>query len=100
MHCAPSLPRISDCIAWHAERQPDMLALARGNLRISYANLHTRIEVLAKALLAAGVRKGDRVATLQTPHPEYVIAFLGTASIGAIWLGLNPRYQMAELGRA
>src|SRR5262249_22093124 len=54
----------------------------------------------AKALLAAGVRKGDRVATLQTPHPDFVIAFLAAASIGAIWLGLNPRYQSLELRRA
>jgi acyl-CoA synthetase (AMP-forming)/AMP-acid ligase II len=48
-------------------------------------------------MLVAGICKGDRVATLQSSHPDYVVAWLATASIGAIWVGLNPRYQTAEL---
>ena len=96
----PILARISDYASWHAARQPDAIALSLRNIDISYAQLASLIDELARALLAAGVRKGDRVATLQTPHPDYVVAFLAAASIGAIWLGLNPRYQMAELRRA
>jgi acyl-CoA synthetase (AMP-forming)/AMP-acid ligase II len=96
----PILPRISDYASWHAARQPEAIALSLRDVEMSYAQLARRVDELARALLAAGVRKGDRVATLQTPHPDYVIAFLASASIGAIWLGLNPRYQMAELRRA
>ena len=51
---------------------------------------------MARALIAAGVAKGDRVATLATPHPDFWMIFLATASIGAIWVGLNPRYQLEE----
>jgi acyl-CoA synthetase (AMP-forming)/AMP-acid ligase II len=47
--------------------------------------------------LAQGVERGDRVATLATPHPDYFIVFLATASIGAIWVGLNPKYSRPEL---
>jgi acyl-CoA synthetase (AMP-forming)/AMP-acid ligase II len=96
----PLLPRISDYPDWHAARQPDAIALSLYDLDVSYLQLSQRVNDLARALLAAGVGKGDRVATLQTPRPEYVIAFLATASIGAIWLGLNPRYQLPELSRA
>lgn len=96
----PVLARISDYASWHAARQPDAIALSLGSAEMSYAQLARRVDELARALLAAGVHKGDRVATLQTPHPDYVVAFLASASIGAIWLGLNPRYQMAELRRA
>jgi acyl-CoA synthetase (AMP-forming)/AMP-acid ligase II len=97
---APLLDRVSDYISWHAARQPDAIALALRGVEITYSQLERRIDDLARALLAAGVRKGDRVATLQTPHPDYVVAFLASASIGAVWLGLNPRYQPAELRRA
>lgn len=93
----PLLPRISDYAAWQARHRPEAEALVLGERRITYRELHADIEALARALLAAGVTKGDRVATLQTPHPDYLVAFLASASIGAIWVGLNPRYQLAEL---
>ncbi|MES2495935.1 MAG: AMP-binding protein [Pseudomonadota bacterium] len=93
----PLLPRISDYVAWHASRQPAATALILDNESWSWARLSADVEQLARALLAAGVRKGDRVATLQPPHPRYLVDFLATASIGAIWVGLNPRYQRGEL---
>jgi len=89
--------RISDFLDWHAERTPHAEAVVLGELRLSYAELKVRVDSLALALLAAGVRKGDRVATLATPHPEYFVSFLAAVSIGAIWVGLNPRYQPREL---
>jgi acyl-CoA synthetase (AMP-forming)/AMP-acid ligase II len=94
---APSLPRISEYVRWHATRTPSADAMVIGAQRITYEALETRVDALAKALLAAGVRKGDRVATLATPHPDYFIALLATSSIGAIWVGLNPRYRAEEL---
>jgi acyl-CoA synthetase (AMP-forming)/AMP-acid ligase II len=96
----PLLPRISDYASWHAARQPHAIALSLRDVEVNYLELARRVDELACALLSAGVRKGDRVATLQTPHPDYLVAFVATASIGAIWLGLNPRYQLGELRRA
>lgn len=63
----------------------------------TYAQLAARVDDLARALIAAGVMKGDRVATLQNPHPEYIVSFLAAASVGAIWVGLNPKYRTEEL---
>jgi acyl-CoA synthetase (AMP-forming)/AMP-acid ligase II len=97
MTLPPLFDRISDYAAWYAKTTPDTKALVCGDRAVSYAALNTAVNALAKALLAAGVSKGDRVATLQSPHPDYVTAWLATASIGAIWVGLNPRYQTAEL---
>ncbi|MDR3461833.1 MAG: class I adenylate-forming enzyme family protein [Beijerinckiaceae bacterium] len=93
----PHLPRISDYAAWHADTRPDSVALTLGAARWTYKDMAGAVDDLAKALLAAGVKKGNRVATLQTPRPEYFIVFLAAASVGAIWLGLNPRYRRAEL---
>ncbi|MEO7466322.1 MAG: AMP-binding protein, partial [Sphingobium limneticum] len=89
--------RISDFVFFHAQTQPDAIALVLGDRRWTYAALASAIDSLASAMVAAGIARGDRVATLQTPHPDYLIALLATASIGGIWVGLNPRYQIAEL---
>jgi len=93
----PSLPRLDLYVAWHAERTPSAPALSCGDLRWDYAELHRRVDACAAAMIAAGIAGGDRVATLQTPHPDFVVAFLATVSIGAIWVGLNPRYKIDEI---
>ncbi len=93
----PPLPRISDYAGWHARLRPDAVALKLDDRAWTYAELSAAVDRLACALLAAGIGKGDRVATLQPPHPAYLVDFLATASIGAIWVGLNPRYRLEEL---
>lgn len=94
---ATALTRISDYVTSHAARDPNAIALVHGEHRISYRALMQQVDLLAASLLAAGVRKGDRVATLSTPHPDFVVSLLAATSIGAIWLGLNPRYRLPEL---
>ncbi|WP_164847474.1 class I adenylate-forming enzyme family protein [Sphingobium algorifonticola] len=93
----PPLAKISDYVAWYAEATPAAEALVLGDRRLSYADLDAAVDALSRALIAAGVQPGDRVATLQTPSPDYLIAFLATSAIGAIWMGLNPKYRAAEL---
>jgi acyl-CoA synthetase (AMP-forming)/AMP-acid ligase II len=97
----PETPRrISDFVNRQAVRNPAAEALVLGARRWSYGELAQRVDALASALLAAGIRKGDRIATLQTPHPEFLVSFLATASIGAIWVGLNPKFRLEELTHA
>ena len=90
-------PRVSDLLAAYAAWTPEAEAMVLGARRIRYDEFEREVEAVARALLAAGVRKGDRVATLSTPHPDYFITFLASAMVGAIWLGLNPRYRAEEL---
>ena len=96
-HSPGLLPRISDYVHWWAEKSPEREACVVSDVRWSYRELSERVKALAGALAGAGVRAGDRVATLLTPHPEYLVAFLATASIGGIWVGLNPKYRRSEL---
>lgn len=91
------LKRISDYASANAARNPNGEALVLGTRRWTHQDVAASVDILAKALLAHGITKGDRIAVLQTPHPDYWITFLATASIGAIWVGLNPRYRLAEL---
>ena len=59
---------------------------------LSFGELHDAVSVLAQALRAAGVEKGDRVAGYLPNMPEAVIAMLATASIGAIWSSASPDF--------
>ena len=93
---ARRLDRISDFARHHADRKPDAEAMVMDDRRWTYRQLADDVDAIARALIASGVRKGDRVATLSPPHPEYFLIFLATSSIGAIWLGLNPRHKISE----
>jgi acyl-CoA synthetase (AMP-forming)/AMP-acid ligase II len=93
----PLLARISDYVPWYAARTPDAEAMVLGDVRMSYRDLARRVDEMSLALRAAGIVQGDRVATLAAPHPDFFVVFLATASLGAIWVGLNPRYREEEL---
>jgi len=90
------LEKISDYVDYHAARIPDTESLVLGQIRYTYADLKSLVDRCALALLDAGVKKGDRVATLNTTHPDFFVTFLAAASIGAIWTGLNPKYRLEE----
>lgn len=92
----PELARISDYPAYYARRTPEAEAAVAGDTRLSYAALDAAVTRCARALLAAGIGRGDRVAMLTTPRTEFLVVFLATASIGAMWVGLNPRYTLEE----
>ena len=92
-----SQKRIDDLVRDVAARTPGAEAVVVGGQRWSYRELTGRIDNLAKALIAAGVGHGDRVACLSTPHPDFLVSLMAVASIGAIWVGLNPRYRPNEM---
>jgi len=88
---------VSEYVYHYARTKPDQDIMVLGDNRISYKDLAGKVDACAKALLAIDVQKGDRVATLCTPSPDFFVLFLATASIGAIWVGLNPKYTLDEL---
>lgn len=95
----PVLARISDYPGHWAERTPQDAAVFFEGERWTFPELRDRVDRYARALVAAGVEKGDRVSVLSTPRPEFFVAFLAAASIGAVWVGLNPRYTPGEIAR-
>jgi acyl-CoA synthetase (AMP-forming)/AMP-acid ligase II len=87
---------IHDLMLRRAKQAPDTEAIVDGDQRITNAQLLHCVDSIAKSLLALGVKRGDRVATLAPPSADFWQLFLGATSIGAIWQGLNPRYQRNE----
>jgi hypothetical protein len=68
--------------------------------RLDYAGLKTRAAVFARALLAVGVRHGDRVALLITNRTEWTIAASAAAKIGALVAAISTFSTPRELAWA
>ena len=69
-----------------------------GEQRISYAEADALSARLARGLLAQGVAKGARVAVLFPNGPDFIVAWLAAARIGAVVVPLNTFYKPRELG--
>ncbi len=65
--------------------------------RYGYRDLAKRCERLARALLALGVREGDRVGTLAWNTYRHVELYYGIAGIGAVCHTLNPRLHPDQI---
>ena len=66
-------------------------------IRWTYAEFAGEVERLARALLAAGVAKGDRVGIWAPNCAEWTLTQYATARIGAILVNINPSYRTHEL---
>ena len=66
--------------------------------RHSYGQWHQRTLQLAAALTAAGLQKGDRVATLCWNHHAHLEAYFGIPAAGGVMHTLNLRLSAEELG--
>jgi acetoacetyl-CoA synthetase len=60
--------------------------------RISRGELRRQAAALAGALTRLGVEKGDRVAAVLPNRLEATVAFLATASLGAVWSVCSPEF--------
>jgi 3-(methylthio)propionyl---CoA ligase len=86
---------ISGIIDFAAETYPDcevVSATVEGPIhRYGYAAARTRIIKLANALLALGVKPGDRVATLAWNGYRHFELYYAISGIGAVCHTINPR---------
>jgi fatty-acyl-CoA synthase len=73
-------------------RRPD-----RSLARSTYGDLDRRARQLASALHAAGIRSGDRVATLMWSHAQHLEAYFGIPIAGGVLHPLNMRLDPSDL---
>jgi len=81
------------------ERFPDREALVVPwqGYRAMYREVWEQTTMLARALMASGISKGDRVGIWSPNRFEWVITQFATARIGAILVNINPGYKTSEL---
>jgi amino acid adenylation domain-containing protein len=76
---------------------PDKVALVCGDRRFTYSELDRSANRLARGLMAAGVRRGDRVAIFLDNTSEAVIAIFATLKAGGVFLVVNPTTKADKL---
>jgi fatty-acyl-CoA synthase len=65
--------------------------------RSNYREVHLRAMHLSAALQRAGIRNGDRVATLMWNQQEHLEAYFGVPAVGAVLHTLNLRLHPEEI---
>jgi fatty-acyl-CoA synthase len=86
-----------DLLARAAYIYPEKVALVHGERRFTYAELGERAWRLANALRAAGLEKGDRVATLLPNCPAMLEAHFGVPAAAGILVTVNTRLSSGEI---
>ena len=93
---------IGDMLDKTAKRFPnnDALVVRHQSVRFTYKAFKAVVDTCAKALIAIGVQKGDRVGVWSPNRYEWTVAQFATAKIGAILVNINPSYRLHELAYA
>jgi acetoacetyl-CoA synthetase len=64
---------------------------------LSWGELRAQVAAIAAALRDLGVEPGDRVVAYLPNIPEAIVAFLATASVGAVWSSCSPDFGPASV---
>jgi len=91
---------LGDLVDEMAAAAPDAEALVFRHERLDYAGLKARVDEFARALLAVGIRRGERVALLVTNRTEWIAAAFASAKIGAVVAALSTFSTQRELAWA
>lgn len=65
--------------------------------RLTYGEAASQSTRLARGMLASGISKGSRLGLLMPNSPDFVVAWLAAARIGAIIIPINTFYKPREL---
>lgn len=84
-------------LAEAAARWGDREAFSFAGERWTYAEFDAATNRVAKALIASGVRPGERVALWMTNRPEWLFLMFAIARVGACIVPLNTRYRTDDV---
>lgn len=82
-----------NCLA-EADDRPAILAHRDDGTRREYSRLqlHQLVSQICQALIAEGVKEGDRIAGIVTNDVEALAGYLASAAIGAVWASCSPDF--------
>jgi fatty-acyl-CoA synthase len=102
-HGPSAVPLLGETIGQNFARTVELfgnreaLVVRHQRFRATYRELAGLVERAARALLACGVRTGDRVGIWSPNRFEWVVLQLATARVGAILVSINPANRALEL---
>lgn len=86
------LPRATkyDFLLERNQKYMNNIALSFGSKKITYEEMHTRIDEYARALAKKGIKQGDIIAVCVANTPESSYLLYALDKLGAIVVGLSP----------
>ncbi|MQA60696.1 MAG: acetoacetate--CoA ligase [Actinophytocola sp.] len=85
------LPEDADSVAVVAHSQ------TRQPITLTFGHLTEQVTQASSALRRLGVGRGDRVVAYLPNIPETLVAFLATASLGAVWSSCAPEFGASSI---
>ncbi|MEO6181609.1 MAG: AMP-binding protein [Verrucomicrobiota bacterium] len=86
---------LDDVVATHGANEAVVSVFE--NKRLTYSAFLDEVNCCARALIAIGIQKGDRVGVWSTNCVTWIVIQFATAKIGAIQVNINPAYRRQEL---
>ncbi len=91
------IPGIGSWLTKRAILSPEKEAVVDGEKRLTYKQLNSRVNRLARLLQGLGLKNGDRLGILSLNGAEYVETIMAAAKLGALLVPLNWRLTPTEL---
>ncbi len=84
-----------EACARHAEREA--LVVRHQNVRLTYAQLKSRVDALACGLMRLGLEPGERIGIWSQNNMEWALTQFASAKAGLVLVNINPAYRRSEL---
>ena len=97
MSALPQPATLANLIQQAAKRYGDTEAIIAADGRMSYAQIDRDSNIVARALAAAGITKGDHVGICAGNTGQWATLFYGIAKAGAVCVPINTRLKPAEI---
>ena len=98
---AAAPPTLTAYFAHYCHEHADATFLVAGDERISFADIHTAANRVARALISAhGMKKGDRIGIAMRNSPAWIALYMGILIAGGVATLLNGWWQSEELAAA
>jgi amino acid adenylation domain-containing protein len=90
---------LQELVSVQAEQRGDALALVMEEERLTYAELERTANRLARLLVEAGCRRGERVAIVAPKSPVAIVAMLATLKAGGAYVPVDTSSPVARTAR-
>src|SRR5437879_7208941 len=95
----PAATRLGDLTDAAAARWGDREALVFRERRYTFREIATEVDRVARGLIRAGVRPGEKVAIWLVNCPEWIFTMFALAKIGAVHVPINTRFRTVDLAQ-